>query len=79
MIHLELVRDLSATSHRLLKRFVERRGLPKLMLSDNGKTFKADQLKAFSTRNGIIWRFNLAKALGGVDYLNDLSVLLNNV
>ena len=38
------------------------RGLPKLMLSDNGKTFKADQLKAFNTRNGIIWRFNLAKA-----------------
>ena len=33
------------------------------MLSDNGKTFKADQLKAFNTSNGIIWRFNLAKAL----------------
>ena len=32
------------------------------MLSDNGKTFKADQLKAFSARDGIIWRFNLAKA-----------------
>ena len=33
------------------------------MLSDNGKTFKPDQLKAFNTSNGIIWRFNLAKAL----------------
>ena len=32
------------------------------MLSDNGETLKADQLKAFNTRNGIIWRFNLAKA-----------------
>ena len=32
------------------------------MLSDNGKTFNADQLKAFKTRNGIIWRFNLSKA-----------------
>ena len=63
MIHLELLRDLSATSLvRCLKRFVEKRGLPKLMLSDNGKTFKADQLKAFNTRNGIIWKFNLARA-----------------
>ena len=44
-----------------LKRFVRGRGLPKLMLSDNGKTFKADQLKVFNTRNGIILRFNLAK------------------
>ena len=33
------------------------------MLSDNGKTFKADQLKVVNMRNGIIWRFNLAKAL----------------
>ena len=32
------------------------------MLSDNGETLKADQLKAFNTRNGIVWRFNLAKA-----------------
>ena len=63
MIHLELVRDLSTTSLVwCLKRFVWRRGLPKLMLSDNGETLKADQLKAFNTRNGIIWRFNLAKA-----------------
>ena len=45
-----------------MKRFVRRRRLPKLILSDNGKTFKADQLKVFNMRNGIIWRFNLAKA-----------------
>ena len=63
MIHLELVRDLSATSLvRCLKRFVGGTGLPKLMLSDNGKTFKADQLKNFNMRNGIIQRFILAKA-----------------
>ena len=35
--------------------------MPKLILSDNGKTFKVDQLKAFNTRNGIIWRFILPK------------------
>ena len=63
MIYLELVRHLSATSLvQCLKRFVGRRGLPKLMLSNNGKTFKGDQLKAFNMTNGIIWRFNLAKA-----------------
>ena len=33
------------------------------MLSDNGKTFKVNQLKAFNTRYKIIWIFNLAKAL----------------
>ena len=32
------------------------------MLSDNGKTFKTDQLKAFNMRNETVWRFNLAKA-----------------
>ena len=32
------------------------------MLSDNGKIFKADQLRAFNTRNVIIWRFKSAKA-----------------
>ena len=32
------------------------------MLSDNGKTFKTDQLKAFNMRSGTVWRFILAKA-----------------
>ena len=63
MIHLELVRDLSVTLYvRCLKRFVGRRELPKSILSDNGKTFKTDQLKVSNSKNGIIWRFNLAKA-----------------
>ena len=54
MMHLEFVTDVSTTLLvRCLKRFVGRSGLPKLMLSDNGKTFIADQLKAFNTRNEI--------------------------
>ena len=41
-IHLELVCDLStATFIRCLKRFTARRGLPKKIVSDNAKTFKA--------------------------------------
>ena len=63
IMHLELVRDLSATSLvSYLRKFVGRREVTKLMLSDNGKTFKADQFKAFNTRNEIIWRLKLAKA-----------------
>ena len=48
MIHLELVRDLSAASLvQCLKIFVGRRELSKLMLSDNGKTFKARGMGLF--------------------------------
>ena len=39
-VHLELVPDLHATSFiRALKRFISRRGIPTLIVSDNGKTF----------------------------------------
>ena len=41
-IHLELVPDMSAPAFiRSFKRFSSRRGLPVLILSDNGKTFEA--------------------------------------
>ena len=41
-IHLDLVMDLSTqTFIRCFKRFVARRSLPRLIVSDNGKTFKA--------------------------------------
>ena len=45
-----------------LKRFVNRKGLPYLILSDNGKTFKGKELKEVLLKSGINWRFNLAKA-----------------
>ena len=41
-VHLELVTDMSTDSFiRCLKRFAARRGMPKRILSDNGKSFKA--------------------------------------
>ena len=41
-VHLELVADLSApTFRRCLRRFIARRGVPALIVSDNAKTFKA--------------------------------------
>ena len=37
--------------------FMSRKGVPKMMLSDNAKTFKSRLVK-----RGIKWRFNLARA-----------------
>ena len=39
--------------------------MPKLMISDNGKSFKATHLKSFITRNEL----TLRRLHGGVDYL----------
>lgn len=64
-VHLELVTDLTTpTFLRCFTRFVGRRGLPKMMVSDNGKTFKA---AAKSVRE-VKWTFNVPKApwWGGV-------------
>ena len=41
-VHLDVVPNLySSTFSRCFKRFTARRGIPRLMISDNGKTFKA--------------------------------------
>ena len=73
-VHLELVLDLSAVIFiRCLKRFVARRGLPRKIVSDNAKTFKAtakaidSMLKDQDVQNylshvGVEWVFNLEKA-----------------
>lgn len=79
-IHLELVLDMSApTFIRALKRFSARRGLPKKILSDNAKTFKAaaktlntvfkdPDVKSYLSQACVEWNFNLEKApwWGGV-------------
>ena len=63
MVHLDLVPDLTTESFiRSLQRLIARRGYPKLIVSDNGKTFKGRKLKVFCATRGIKWRFNLAKA-----------------
>ena len=73
-VHLELVHDLTAATFlRCLRRFVGRRGAPKIMVSDNAKTFKAaakalrelytnKEVKNSLTNKGIDWRFNLERA-----------------
>ena len=72
--HLELVLDLFTTTFiRYLKKFTARRGVPKKIISDNAKTFKAaakaiatmlshEDLKDHLTNLKIDWNFNLEKA-----------------
>lgn len=76
-VHLELVPNLEAKTFMLcLRRFVSRRGLPRLIVSDNAKTFKSakktlqrlfdiPEVKNFLVNKGIEWRFNLANPPGG--------------
>lgn len=33
-----------------------------MFISDNGKTFKANELAEFATRNNIVWKFNIARS-----------------
>ena len=73
-VHLELVQDLSAATFlRCLRWFTSRRGTPRIIVSDNAKTFKAakgilrelfgsEEVKNCLTSKGIDWRFNLERA-----------------
>ena len=73
-VHLELVNELSTSAFlRCLKRFTARRGLPRRIISDNAKTFKAAAKVIESMLNHpdvkdhllnlkVEWNFNLEKA-----------------
>ena len=73
-VHLELVEDLSAEAfRRCLRKFVARRGMPVLIVSDNAKTFQATEkavkklfdhpeIRADLERDRVKWKFNLERA-----------------
>ncbi len=73
-VHLELVPDLTTTTFLLcFRRFISRRGMPNIVVTDNAKTFKAfsktlhrifkeAETRDFLSENRIRWQFNLAKA-----------------
>ena len=62
-IHLELVPDLTADSFiRALKRFIGRRGIPSIVVSDNGKTFCDSKVQNFVTQRNVVWKFNVPTA-----------------
>ena len=73
-IHLELVPNMEANMFLLsLKRFIARRGRPRVIYSDNGSQFvkaaawlrqvrKDEQLQGFLESHEIKWKFNLSRA-----------------
>ena len=61
--HLDIVLSLhSQPSMRCLHRFFACRGVTMLFISENGKTFKAKEVKQFLLKRGVQWRYNLPKS-----------------
>ena len=73
-VHLEVVVNLSVpTFIRCLKRFISRRGLPRKIVSDNGKMFKGaakairtimsnQEVKKYLAAINVQWQFNVERA-----------------
>ena len=73
-VHIDVVPDLSAEAFiRSFKRFICRRGIPRLVVSDNAKTFKSaaklllslfelPEVQSLLLNHKIKWRFNLELA-----------------
>ena len=73
-VYIKLCRTAGQEEFRqVLKEFVTRRGAPKMIVSDNAKTFEAtsewlktlksnDDLNNYIARENITWRFNLSRA-----------------
>ena len=84
-IHTELTPSLTTHGQafiRCLRRFVARRGIPELIISDNAKTFKAAATQltkifndpdviSFLLERKIQWKFNLEKAPWWVFFLKE--------
>ena len=59
-VHLELTTDVNSSSVILaLRRFISRREIPRLFISDNFKTFKSVDVKRFCNTKEIVWKFIL--------------------
>ena len=73
-VHLELVQNQTTTEFiKTLKRLIARRGCPRVIYSDNAKTFvaasrwvkrikKDEEINQFLSTNNIVWKFNLSRA-----------------
>ena len=81
-LYLELLPNLETTEFlSSLKRLIARRGRPKNIYSDNGQTFigaakwlktaMKDERLDFLAHQSIQWQFNLSRAPGGADNLNE--------
>ena len=62
-LHLDLVPDMSSEAFvRSLECFIGRRGIPSLIISDNGKAFKGQEIKSFTASMNIKWRYIVEKS-----------------
>ena len=62
-IYLDLVPDCtSKCCVDALKRFVNSRRAPKIVISDNGKHFISTDVQNFATSSAIYWKFNIESA-----------------
>ena len=62
-VHLELTPDLgSPACVRGLRRFIARRGVPTMIISDNAKTFKSKDIDRFVADRRISWKYNVPRA-----------------
>ena len=60
---LDLVSDASTkTFVNSIKKFISRRGCPRIILSDNGTVFTAELTQTFAETHNIKWQFSLAEA-----------------
>ena len=62
-IYLDLATDYSGEACiALLRRFMNRRGIPEMIYSDNGTSFTAENVQDFAMNCAITWKFSLEKA-----------------
>ena len=62
-VHLELTTDVNSNSVILaLRRFISRRGIPRLFISGNFKTFISVDVKRFCNTKEIVWKFILERS-----------------
>ena len=62
-IYLDLVPDYSSSlCVRVLKRFFAARGVPTLIIRDNGSQFTSNETQSFVNSRGTKWQFNLLNA-----------------
>ena len=60
-VNLDLVPRLTTEAFvRSFKRFIARRGVPNLVVSDNRSTFKSEELRKLQADHRIEWKFNVA-------------------
>ena len=63
VVHLGLTTDVNSNSVILaLRRFISSRGIPRLFINDNFKTFKSVDVKRFCNAKEIVWKFILERS-----------------